>query len=258
MKLSFVIPAWNEEKYIGKTIDSVIREVEKSQRDVEIIVVNNASTDRTREIAQEFPGVRVVDEPRKGLPMARQAGFLASSGHLIANVDADSILPSGWIEKVYREFSRNDNLVALSGPYIYYDLSRAIKFSGFIYYFFGYLIHLVNHHILKSGAMLQGGNFILRRDALEKIGGFDVKIKFYGEDTDIARRIQKTGRVKFKFSLPMYTSGRRLKKEGLIRTTSRYTINYFWVLLFKKPFTADYSYAGDKMDGEKIYDQKNN
>ncbi len=82
--------------------------------------------------------------------------------------------------------------------------------------------------------------FILKRSALEKIGGFDTNIIFYGEDTDIARRIQKVGRVKFTFKLPMYTSGRRLKKEGILTMALRYPINYIWVTIFKKPFTKDY------------------
>ena len=72
---------------------------------VEIIVVNNASSDRTREVALGYPGVRVVDEPQKGLTFARQAGFAASTGELIANVDSDSRLTPGWVQTVLKEFA---------------------------------------------------------------------------------------------------------------------------------------------------------
>lgn len=240
MKLSFVIPAYNEEGLIGKCLESILKQAAERPGEIEIIVVNNASTDRTREIAASFPGVRVVDEPKKGIVNARHAGFLASSGDLIANVDADTMLTSDWIEKVFKEFSKNQKLVALSGPYIYYDLSKTHNFFIKIYYYIGYSSHVVNHLILHIGAMLQGGNFILKRSALEKIGGFDTSIVFYGEDTDIAKRIQKVGRVKFTFNLPMYTSGRRLKKEGMLIMASRYGINYFWTIFFKKPFTKTY------------------
>jgi glycosyltransferase involved in cell wall biosynthesis len=241
MSLSFVIPAWNEEKYIRKCLTAITREVEKGKHDIEIVVVNNASVDRTRQIALEFPGVIVVDEPRKGLPQARQAGFLASSGDLIANIDADSILPSGWIEKVYEQFSLDDDLVALSGPYEYYDLSKLTNYLVKLYYLPAYGLHLVTHRLLGVGAVLQGGNFVLRRTALEKVGGFNVNIQFYGEDTDIARRIQKVGRVKFLPAFKMRTSGRRLRKEGVLKTGARYAINYFWIICFKKPFTKDYA-----------------
>ncbi len=241
MKLSFVIPAYNEEKYLGKTLELITKAVAKSKEDIEIIVVNNASVDKTKEIAQKFSQVIIVDESRKGLPRARQAGFEKSTGDLIANVDADCLLPPGWIEKVFSEFSQNKNLVALSGPYIYYDLPFIVNWFSRGYYFFGYLIHLFNQYLLKKGAVLQGGNFILRRTALEKIGGFNVKINFYGEDTDVAKRIQKVGKVKFKFNLFMYTSGRRLKKEGYLKTVFHYVSNFFWILLFNKPFTKKYT-----------------
>jgi len=240
MKLSFVIPAHNEEDLIGQCLGSILEQAAGRLDDIEIIVVNNASTDKTREAASSFPGVIIVDEPKKGIVHARRAGFLVSNGDLIANVDADTILTPGWIDKVLKEFSENQNLVALSGPYIYYDLSKTHNFLVKIYYYVGYLSYVVNHFMLHIGAMLQGGNFILKRSALEKIGGFDTNIIFYGEDTDIARRIQKVGRVKFTFKLSMYTSGRRLKKEGILTMALRYPINYIWVTIFKRPFTKTY------------------
>jgi glycosyltransferase involved in cell wall biosynthesis len=244
MKLSIVIPAYNEEAYIADCLESVLKEVASASIETEVIVVNNASTDRTKEIALSYPGVIVVDEPKKSLTMARQAGFKASTGDLIANIDADTLMPPGWIAKVQKEFSKNKDLAALSGPYIYYDRSRLLNVLVWSYYFLGYLMHLVNHRLLKIGAMLQGGNFILKRIHLEEIGGFDTSIEFYGEDTDIARRIQKTGRVKFSFLLPMRTSGRRLSKEGLIATSSKYIINHFWIIVFKRPFRHRYTHVG--------------
>ncbi|MGB2791369.1 MAG: glycosyltransferase [Candidatus Moraniibacteriota bacterium] len=238
--LSVVIPAYNEEKFIGKTLQSIVKRIEESGRDIEVIVVNNASTDRTREIALGFPHVIVVDEPQKGLPRARQAGFLASHGDLIANIDADSLVPRGWIDRVFREFSRRNDLVALSGPYIYYDIPAFTNFFVRVYYLFGFLFHFFNQHVLRSGAMIQGGNFVLKRSALESIGGFDVDIAFFGEDTDIARRIQKEGFVRFTFALPMRTSGRRLKREGVLSAAFFYVSNHLWILFFKKPFTKSF------------------
>jgi GT2 family glycosyltransferase len=88
--------------------------------------------------------------------------------------------------------------------------------------------------------MVQGGNFVLRREALEEIGGFNTAIAFYGEDTDIARRLNRVGKVKFTFDLKMYSSARRLKKEGMLTIAARYTINYLWTTFRKKPFTEEY------------------
>jgi glycosyltransferase involved in cell wall biosynthesis len=74
MKISFVIPAYNEEAVIAKCLESVQKELTRTPCEVEVVVVNNASTDKTREIALTFPGVRVVNEEKKGLVFARAAG----------------------------------------------------------------------------------------------------------------------------------------------------------------------------------------
>jgi GT2 family glycosyltransferase len=150
-------------------------------------------------------------------------------------------MPPGWITKVMTEFDSNKALVALSGPYIYYDLSPVAQFGVKVFYIFGFLSHILNQYVFKVGAMLQGGNFVVRRDALTTIGGFDTRISFYGEDTDIARRISRVGKVKWTFSLPMYTSGRRLQKEGLFRTGYTYAMNYLWSTFFKRPFSEAYT-----------------
>ena len=240
MRLSFVVPAYNEESYVPACLESILKQTRELGAEVEIIVVNNASTDRTREVALAFPGVRVVDEPKKGLTFARQAGFAASSGELIANVDSDSRLTEGWVKRVLAEFAADSKLVALSGPFIYYDLTPVQQVSVRIFYTVAFLVYVINRWILRAGSMLQGGNFVLRRDALERIGGFNTAISFYGEDTDIARRMNAVGRVKFTFGLKMFSSARRLKKEGMIKIAARYTINYFWTTFRKKPFTDEY------------------
>jgi len=237
MKLSFVIPAYNEEACVGKCLSSVLREKERSGLDVEVIVVNNNSTDRTKDVALSFPSVSVVDEPQKGIVRARQAGYRAAHGDIIANVDADNILPDGWIERAFREFSENSDLVALSGPVIYYDLSRIVNIQVRLFYRLGYAANLFNRHVLKKGAMLQGGNFVVRKSALDAAGGFDTSIDFYGEDTDIACRMSEIGNVKFSFSFPIYSSGRRLAEEGIFSTGCRYAVNYLWTVCFRKPFT---------------------
>jgi glycosyltransferase involved in cell wall biosynthesis len=237
MKLSFVIPAHNEEKYIGKCLDSIIRELKGKPYETEIIVVNNASTDRTEEIARSYPNVTVVDEPAKGLVKARSRGFRETTGDLIANIDADTILPRGWIDKVFKEFSKNPKLICLSGPHINYDLSPFVRFLTKLFYAVTFLVYLVNKFILNGGSFVQGGNFVCRRTALLSVGGYDVNIEFYGEDADIARRLHKLGDVKFTFGLPIYASGRRLATEGLFTIALRYTINYFWITFFKKPYS---------------------
>jgi len=236
MKLSVVIPAYNEEALIGECLASILHEIRGKNYDLEIIAVNNASSDRTREIILSFPGVKLVDEPNKGLVKARRAGFQASKGELVANVDADTRMTEGWFDKVFEEFKKDEKLVGLSGPFIYYDLSKKARAGVRLYYYLGFITYIFNRYIFRIGSMLQGGNFIIRRTALEAIGGFNSDFDFWGEDTDLARRLVKAGNVKFTFDLPIYASGRRLEKEGIAKTGWRYVQNYFSTIFFKKPY----------------------
>ncbi len=248
MRLSFVVPAYNEEAYLPDCLDSILKQTRDLAEPAEIIVVNNASTDRTREVALGFRGVRVVDEPRKGLTFARQAGFAASTGELIANVDSDSRLTPNWVAKVLKAFGEEPRLAALSGPFIYYDLTPQQRVSVRIFYTVAFLVYAFNRWVLRAGGMVQGGNFVLRRSALEEIGGFDTSISFYGEDTDIARRVNRVGMVRFTFGLKMFSSARRLKKEGMMTMAWRYTLNYFWTMFGKKPYTAEYTDIREEAD----------
>lgn len=241
MQLAFIIPAYNEEALIGRCLESILRELEAAGCRAEVVVVNNASTDRTREIASSYPAVRVIDEPIKGLVQARHAGLMGTTAELVANVDADAILPPGWIETVVRSFADNPRLVALSGPFIYYDLSRLRRVVVRAFYYGGYVAYLFNRHILRVGSMVQGGNFVLRRSAWLDVGGYDRSIAFYGEDTDVARRLARAGIVRWTFALPMYASGRRLLAEGMVTMAIRYALNYFWVTFTGKPLTAAYT-----------------
>ena len=245
MRLSFVVPAYNEEAYLPACLESILDQTRHlPSGTTEIIVVNNASSDRTREVALSYPGVIVVDEPRKGLTFARQAGFAASSGSLIANVDSDSRLTRGWVAQVLATFDEADArvghhrpLAALSGPILYYDLGARDRLFVHVFYLIGWATYAMNRYILRVGSMVQGGNFVTSRQALEDIGGFNLAISFYGEDTDIACRLNTVGEVRFTFDLKMFSSARRLKKEGMLTMAGRYSINYLWTTFFKRPFT---------------------
>lgn len=240
-RVSFVVPAFNEEALLPRTLAAIHHAISRSGCSAEVIVVNNASTDGTGGVARQFPGVRVVDEPIKGLVRARQAGFLAAEGDLIANIDADTILPDTWLPRVIAAFADNPKLVALSGPYIYYDVPRHVNLMVRLFYIAGYGVNLVNRLLLGVDSMLQGGNFVVRRSALEAIGGYSADFSFYGEDTDLARRLNAAGEVRWTFALGASSSGRRLQAEGVLRTGARYALNFLWATYFRRPFTQGWS-----------------
>jgi glycosyltransferase involved in cell wall biosynthesis len=249
MRLSFVVPAYNEEAYLPACLESILAQTRTLDIPTEIIVVNNASSDRTREVALSYPGVTVVDEMRKGLTFARQAGFAVSTGDLIAHVDSDSRLTPGWVEHVLKTFEKEPALAALSGPVVYYDLTPRQRVLVHVFYMIAYTSYAMNRYILRVGSMVQGGNFVTSREALEAIGGFNLGISFYGEDTDIARRLNTVGEVRFTFGLKMFSSARRLRKEGMLTMAFRYGINYFWTTFFKRPFTHQHIDIREQPEG---------
>jgi glycosyltransferase involved in cell wall biosynthesis len=238
--ISFVVPAYNEEKNLGKTLAAIVGEIAGSGCTAEVIVVDNASTDATAAVANSFPNVIVVHEPDKGLVQARRAGFQRATGMLVANVDADTIVTPGWLNRVLEEFRRHPGLVALSGPYIYYDVPKRTRAAVRAFYVMGYGFYVLNRFVLRVGSMLQGGNFVVRRAALEEIGGYNPLFSFYGEDTDLARRLNAVGSVKFTFGLPALSSGRRLLEEGLLRIGLRYSMNFVWATFMRRPFTEEW------------------
>jgi glycosyltransferase involved in cell wall biosynthesis len=232
-KISLVIPAHNEEKYISACLEYAIKNSAGAFH--EIIVVDNASTDKTAEIAQKYPGVRVVQEERKGLTRARARGLKEATGDLLAYIDADTQLPKGWIETLKKEYKKNPTLVCLSGPYTYYDAPTYKKaiLNGTWWFSAPLTYRLV-------GYMVLGGNFVAKKSALEAMGGFDQNIEFYGEDTDIARRLSKHGKVVFKMNFSMPSSSRRFQAEGLIKTNLVYGLNFLWQVIRHKPLTHTY------------------
>lgn len=232
--LSLVIPAYNEEKYIGVCLELATKS--SHGEFLEIIVIDNASTDHTREVAEKFPGVRVVREEHKGLTRARQRGFIEARGDIIAYVDADTRMSAGWYDTVLKEFENDSRLACLSGPYIYYDIPKWQQFLVKIYWYF---LAMPIYFIVRY--MVVGGNFAIRRSVLEKMKGFDTTIEFYGEDTNIARRAHQFGKVKFKPSFAMYTSGRRLAGQGMWKTSMLYVANYLSEVFTHKPVTKEYN-----------------
>lgn len=237
MKLSLIIPAYNEELYLATCLQCAIQELNAQAKsgEFEIIVINNASTDRTSEVASRFEHVRVVYEPIKGLTHARQRGLESASGDILAFIDADTRMPSGWLSRVLAAFEKDRDLVCVSGPYRYFDLPGVKSTLVALYW-----LLLAKPTYWITHYMAVGGNFAASKPALLRIGGFDKSIAFYGEDTNIARRLASEGRVQFDLGMVMETSARRLKQEGFVTTALRYVVNFMSEVVRNKPATSDY------------------
>ena len=233
LTITAIVCAYNESRLLPACLYSLKAQTRPPD---DILVINNASTDQTAAVAREVPGVRVVDEPRKGLVVARETARRAARSDLLLFLDADCRAPIGWIERVEQAFARRPACVAVTGPYRFYDWTPAGRALIRAY---DRLVapptHALVHDLLGIGAILYGGNFAVRRRALEAIGGFDERIDFHGEDTNLARRLTPIGRVVVCGGCWVWTSARRYREMGTWRVCRLYVRNFWSELLRHRP-----------------------
>ena len=155
---------------------------------------------------------------------------------MLVYVDADCRAPRTWLERIERRFAGDPTLIALSGNYRFYDwdwwgrsLLRAYDFT------LGPATHVLVKYVLRIGVVFYGGNFAVRREALERIGGFDTSIEFHGEDTNVGRRLHRVGRVELRYDCFLYTSARRYNAMGKGAVFRLYVRNFVSELLHHRP-----------------------
>jgi glycosyltransferase involved in cell wall biosynthesis len=186
LTISAIVCAYNEARHLPACLFSLLAQTRPPD---EILVVNNASTDETAAVARAVPGIRVVNEPTKGLVVARETARRQATGDVLAFMDADCRAPIFWIERVERRFHRSDTLVGVTGPYRFYDWDRSGRaLLGAYDALVAPPTHFLVHHAFHVGALLYGGNFAVRSCALARIDGFDRTIEFHGEDTNLRRQ----------------------------------------------------------------------
>lgn len=234
--ISVVIPAYNEEKIIGKTLDSLVEQ--KTSEKFEVIVVDNNSTDKTVEIVNSYKDkldLKLIKEQKKGRSPARRAGFLAARGDIIFSTDADTIVPEDWIERMLHYFT-DPAIVAVTGTGVINDSGRIINSL------FNALqpVSMKIFRLLMGNYWLTGFNFAIRKSTYEKSGGFDLDLNSQ-EDTDLAFRVKKLGQIKFIKHPAVFVSGRRFN-DGFLRGVYSYIdsyIRYFFFKDKKRTFLSD-------------------
>lgn len=127
--LSIIIPVYNEEDYLGACLQSI---AEQTVKPLEVIVVDNNSTDRTALIARSFDFVRLVREKRQHQSYAQHTGFSLAKGSIIGRIDADTILPPDWTERCLAAFKDNPDIVGFYGSALSYDIVLK-RFGRFIH-----------------------------------------------------------------------------------------------------------------------------
>lgn len=226
MLVSVIIPAYNEEKYLPKTLKALQNQLHPNF-DYEIIVADAQSTDKTAEIASQF-GAKVLSVPKINPAFARHKGVEAAGGEIIACVDADTPVPKDHLATVVSEFAKDPEAVGLTGII---EGWGGPFWQNFIYKWANTLFCKLNFLLGRYG--FQGQSFAFRKSAFERIGGFNTKLHT-GEDFDLGYRLSKIGKIKLIPKTFGISSIRRVK-EGPLKTVSRGFLSYLRVV-WKFPF----------------------
>lgn len=228
--VSVVVPAYNEEKTIPACLSSLNKQ-NFPKSNYEVIVVNNASTDKTGELSQKM-GTKVIFEPKKGVAFALKKGFSQANGEIIAVTDADTIVNPDWLRNIYHNFKKNPDIVLLGGRTIFRP-RRVLSF----------LSEIVINLSCRFLKMSNGANMAIRKDVYKKIRLNEV-INFNWEN-DLSVRARKEGKVFFLWQNPVITSSRHFKGVEGVRYCLKGIIDGIYLILFKK--TIFYNF-GDVRD----------
>lgn len=206
MMISVVIPAYNEEKYIGKCLDSI---ASQSVKPDEVIVVDNNSKDRTKEVVSGYPFVKLVNEKEQGMIPARNLGVAVATGDVIVRCDADTVAYTRWIETIKHAFE-NEKIDAISGPADYYDLPMKPLFTWIQTFIF-----FTTWRFFKHYELMFGSNMAFRKEIWSKVlphlAKHDPEMH---EDMDIAINIHKIGgKILFSPDMKVSISARRFTSQ---------------------------------------------
>ena len=219
MNLSVIIPAFNEADYLPSTLDSIQRASEhlqsQSDVDVEVVVVDNNSTDGTAAIAGAM-GARVVHESVQGIGRARNCGTSAAQGDVLVFVDADVTVPSTLLEAVHEAMGDPDCIGG--GVDVEYRPRRLVI----------RLYLRCWRQLARLTGMVQGATQYCRRSAFESVGGYDESV-WMGEDVDFFWSLKKLAKEKRQ-------SVRVVRDPRVLPSTRRFDKMPVWkVLLFTNP-----------------------
>jgi glycosyltransferase involved in cell wall biosynthesis len=185
LMLTIVIPAYNEEDYIGACLEAIASQTEAPD---EVLVVDNNSTDRTAEVVAKYSFARVIKESQQGIVFARDRGFNAARGEIIARIDADTLLNPDWCAQLRKFFAVSPVAAVVGSCYFYdYPLRRTLHYAH-------YAIYQLLQRVICGHHVLWGANMALRREAWETVrtkvdrhdrGHEDVDLSFALHDADL-------------------------------------------------------------------------
>lgn len=224
--VSVVVPAFNEELYLGRCLEALARQTGPAER-FEVIVVDNGSTDATAAIARRC-GALVLAEPRKGVACARQTGFEAAQAQIIASTDADAMVCSTWVARIVSHFEADPDLGAVFGP-VYWPEGGPLE--RLLLRYPGTWILWGSNRLGRT--LWWGSNFAVRREVFRAAGGFPAHW-LSGEDNDLSLRVSRLARIRYDPAMVVFASPRRVR-EGRASFAKRTIIELVNRSVLKRP-----------------------
>jgi glycosyltransferase involved in cell wall biosynthesis len=227
MLISVIVPAYNEESYLGETLNSIERAKEfllkKDAVPTEIIVVDNGSTDSTSDIALSS-GANVVKDTKHNVATVRNAGASSAKGNVLVFIDADTIVPEELLWRI-NEVMASPSCFGGAVDTQYRPAKTSVK------------VYLQLWRVLgKLAGMAQGATQFCRREVYTSLLGYDESL-YMGEDVDFHWRMKqfakrKNGHVCLIEDLQVVASTRRFDQWSFWRTLI--CTNPFYILAFRR------------------------
>jgi glycosyltransferase involved in cell wall biosynthesis len=198
--LSIVICTYNRSSWLRECLNSLLPQCKQGL--VEVLIIDNNSTDDTRAVAEEFvqrqSSFKYVFEKVQGLSHARNRGIKEARGHIVAYIDDDARAHPDWVKAIIRFFDANPGVSGAGGPY---NAFSSIPIPPWFPKEYGNKSLGSETRKLQSGESLSGTNMAFTKSALIEFGGFDTSIGMngskvsYGEETNLVTRMRDQGRV---------------------------------------------------------------
>jgi glycosyltransferase involved in cell wall biosynthesis len=221
--VSVIIPAFQEEEYIGK----ILSRLKKMSTPIEIVVVDGGSQDKTTQIAKRFTD-KVYVTRKRGIAHGKNIGAKHASGEILIFLDTDVIFPMEFAEKTLKVFGD----AAVIGATCKIMPSEAGHGSMAFFYFYNQMLKIMT----RFRPHARGEFFAVRKNVFKYAHGFNETLPCL-EDHELAIRLGKLGKFAFISDLTVYESLRRFKRLGFWHVMGTWFTDYVVFKVRGKPFS---------------------
>jgi glycosyltransferase involved in cell wall biosynthesis len=215
-KISIIIPAYNEEDFLPRCLDSI--KAQKNAPTHEVIIVDNNSNDATPRIAKRY-GARLVSELKPGVVYARNTGLKAAKGEIIVSTDADTYFAENWLATIGEYFDQNPGAAGLAGHYHFVKGPLWAK----IWPVMGAVLVKIIYEIFGRTIYVSAANLAFRKKYL---AGYNTNHPQGGDETEVVKELSRHGKVHVTLKNAVCTSSRRVN-QGFLHSIL-ITVGYYY------------------------------